>query len=76
MIPAFRYNLLCVDDKKPEDLQEYKGFKIDDNVLHQLQKMMANLELSERQEFNPMEFCFAFKDLDNNPTNIGEQKDA
>lgn len=25
MIPAFRYNLLCVDDKLPEDLQEYKG---------------------------------------------------
>lgn len=36
MIPAFRYNLLCVDDKVAEDIQEYKGMRIDDNVLHQL----------------------------------------
>lgn len=34
MIPAFRYNLLCVEDKMPLDLQEYKGQQIDDNVLH------------------------------------------
>lgn len=37
---------------------------------------MAHLELSERIDYNPVEFCFAFKDLDNNPTNTGEQKDA
>lgn len=37
---------------------------------------MTSLELSERQDFNPFEFCFAFKDLDGNPTNTGEQKDA
>ncbi len=34
MIPAFRYNLLCVDDHTPEDVKEYKGFNIDDNMLH------------------------------------------
>ena len=72
MIPAFRYNLLSVDDKLPENMQEYKGSMIDDNVLHQLQKLMAHLELSERQDFNPQEFCFAFKDLEGNPTNTGE----
>ena len=76
MIPAFRYNLLSVDDKKAEDIQVYKGQKIDDNVLHQLQKLMAHLELSERSDYNPFEFCFAFKDLDGIPTNISEQKDA
>lgn len=76
MIPAFRYNLLCVDDHLPDDLQEYKGYKIDDNVLHQFQKLIAHLELSERSDYNPFEFCFAFKDLDGNPTNTGEQKDA
>jgi ubiquitin carboxyl-terminal hydrolase 34 len=48
MIPAFRYNLLCVEDNMTLDLQEYKGQQIDDNVLHQLQKLMAHLELSER----------------------------
>ena len=36
MIPAFRYNILSVDDNDPEDLVEYKNNKIDDNVLHQL----------------------------------------
>lgn len=67
-IPALRYNLLCVDDGKPEDLQEYKGEKVDDNSFHQLQKLMANLELSDRSEYNPWEFCFAFKEPDGGPT--------
>jgi len=34
MIPAFRYNLLCVDDGKEENIVEYKGEKVDDNMLH------------------------------------------
>ena len=72
MIPAFRYNLLSVDDGQSEDLMEYKGHKIDDNVLHQLQKIMAHLELSERTDYNPFEFCFAFKDFEGNPTNTAE----
>jgi ubiquitin carboxyl-terminal hydrolase 34 len=76
MIPAFRYNLLSVDDGVPEDLVEYKGQKVDDNVMHQLQKLMAHLELSDRNDYNPFEFCFAFKDFEGNPTNTGEQKDA
>jgi hypothetical protein len=37
---------------------------------------MANLELSPRMDYNPTEFCFAFKDFEGNPTNLGEQKDA
>lgn len=37
---------------------------------------MANLELSQRVDYNPQEFCFAFKDFEGNPTNLGEQKDA
>ena len=42
----------------------------------ELQKLMAHLELSERMDYNPFEFCFAFKDFDGNPTNTSEQKDA
>jgi ubiquitin carboxyl-terminal hydrolase 34 len=34
------------------------------------------LELSQRKEYNPVSFCFAFKEFDGNPTNIAEQKDA
>jgi hypothetical protein len=46
MIPAFRYNLLCVEDQKPEIMVEYKNELIDDNMLHQMQYLFANLELS------------------------------
>ena len=76
MIPAFRYNLMCVDDGKEEELADYKQEKIDDNMLHQMQKLIAHLELSERNEYNPMQFCFAFKEFDGSPTNTAEQKDA
>ena len=76
MVPALRYNLLCVDDGVAENLQEYKGDQIDDNMMHQMQKLLAHLELSERSEYNPKEFCFAFKEFDGAPTNTAEQKDA
>ncbi len=38
--------------------------------------MYGSLELSEKQAFDPIEFCFAFKDFDGNPTNTAIQKDA
>ena len=37
---------------------------------------MSFLELSERQDYNPREFCFSYKDFDNMPTNVREQKDT
>ena len=76
MITAFRYNLLCVDDGVKEDPKEYRNEVIDYNMLHQMQKLFAHLELSERSEYNPLGFTFAFKEFDGNPTNISEQKDA
>jgi hypothetical protein len=36
MIPAFRYNLLCVNDNIPPQIAEYKNEEIDDNMLHQV----------------------------------------
>jgi ubiquitin carboxyl-terminal hydrolase 9/24 len=33
-------------------------------------KFMGFLELSERQDYNPREFCFSFKDFANQPTNV------
>jgi len=48
MTPAFRYNILCVNDGKAEENAEYKGEVFDDNMLHQLQRLVAHLELSER----------------------------
>jgi hypothetical protein len=76
MVPQFRYQLLRAIDESPNDFKEYKGFVINDNLLKQLQIMFANLELSERQAFYPLGFCFAFKDFDGNPTNTAIQQDA
>lgn len=76
MTPAFRYNILCVNDGSAEDNQEYKGEVFDDNMLHQLQRLIAHLELSERQDYNPKGFCFSFKEMEGGPTNVSEQKDA
>jgi len=54
----------------PQNLVPFEGDQVDDNILHQLMKLMGFLELSERQEYNPREFCFSFKDFDGNPTNV------
>ena len=76
MTPAFRYNLLCVNDGIAENMVEYRGDMIDDNMLHQMQALFAHLELSERMDYNPKPFCFSFKEFDGGPTNTAEQKDA
>jgi len=41
-----------------------------------MQKLLAHLELSQRMDYNPVGFCFAFKEFDGTPTNTSEQKDA
>lgn len=74
MIPTFRYKLMAADDKRAPMIENPK--KVDDNILHQLQRIFAYLELTERQDFKPDKFCFAFKDLDGQPTNISIQQDA
>lgn len=77
MVPCFRYNMLCADDGKDENLVEYKGGKtVDDNMLHQLQRLIAHLELSDRPDYNPSGWCFSFKEYDGTPTKTMEQKDA
>jgi ubiquitin carboxyl-terminal hydrolase 34 len=60
--PTFRYSLLSVKDEQAPKLVNFEDELVDDNLLHQLIKMTGFLELSERQEYNPREFCFSFKD--------------
>jgi len=72
MIPCLRYNLLCIEDGKAESLVEYKNKMVDDNMFHQMQKLFAHLELSERMDYNPAGFCFAFKEFDGAPMIISE----
>ena len=78
MTPTFRYALMMADDKKETNLvpKDNGKYMVDDNVLHQLQKMFGFLELSDRQDYNPHEFCFAFKDFQGNPVNVSIQQDA
>jgi ubiquitin carboxyl-terminal hydrolase 34 len=51
---------------------EYKNEMIDDNMMHQMQRLLAHLELSERNDYNPIGFTFSFKEFDGTPTNIAE----
>lgn len=74
MVPSFRYGLLQVDDFKIPECNN--SMKIDDNVLHQVQRMFSYLELSEREDYNPQGFCFSFKDLDGMPVNTSYQQDS
>jgi len=74
MIPTLRYALMAADDKKAPIIN--KPGEPDDNVLHQFQRIFGFLELTERQDYNPGKFCFAFKDQDKRPTNISLQQDA
>ena len=56
--------MLCADDGKDENLVEYKGGKtVDDNMLHQLQRLIAHLELSDRPDYNPSGWCFLSKSM-------------
>lgn len=49
---------------------------IDDNVLHQFQLLFANLELTEKQDVDPQDFCLSFKDFEGEPVNVMIQQDA
>jgi len=77
MTPAFRYGVLLADDKKePNWVKKDNKYIIDDNVIHQLQQMFGFLELSDRQDYNPHEFCFSFKDFAGQPVNVSIQQDT
>lgn len=49
---------------------DQRGEQVDNNSLHQWLKMFSFLQLTDRQEYNPVEFCFAFKELGGNPMNV------
>ena len=76
MVPQFRYQLLQAVDASPEDIKTYKERKVDDSLLRQFQRLFGFLELSERAEVDPFDFCFAYKDLTGEPTNVAVQCDS
>lgn len=74
MVPSFRYSLLQADDQKP--VLKAGPNNVDDNILHQVQRMFTYLDMSKREDYNPQGFCYAFKDWDGNPTNTSIQQDS
>lgn len=64
------------DDGVPECMVKKGNKEVDDNIFHQLKNMFANLELTEKQDFNPEDLCFAFKDFEGQPINVTIQQDA
>lgn len=73
MIPEMRNPILGMPF--PGDLpiaESKKGLKYVNNLLYQLQKMFGYLSLSERSEYNPESFCYAY----NKDIVLGVQEDA
>jgi ubiquitin carboxyl-terminal hydrolase 34 len=75
IIPSLRYGLLSADDREPPTNLAEGDDSIDDNVLHQLQRLMGFLELSSREYYNPHPFCYSFKD-EGRPINTAIQQDV
>ncbi|MCQ2816905.1 MAG: hypothetical protein MJ252_06545, partial [archaeon] len=75
MVPSLRYGILRFDDGEPENIS-YVQNGIDDNMFHQVQKLFSYLLMSERMDYNPFGFTYAFKDFEGQPTKLTEQKDA
>eukprot|EP00828_Plagiopyla_frontata_P048501 TRINITY_DN9313_c0_g1_i4.p3 TRINITY_DN9313_c0_g1~~TRINITY_DN9313_c0_g1_i4.p3 ORF type:complete len:353 (-),score=60.67 TRINITY_DN9313_c0_g1_i4:149-1207(-) len=75
---TFKYSIMYAEDNKP--LKPATGRKnepiSDDNILHQLQRIFGYLDLSDRQDFNPLELCFSYKDYSQSPVNVMIQQDA
>ena len=76
MVQTFRYNILNVDDNISPELNRNNQHNVDDNFLHQVQRMFSYLDLSDRDDYNPSGFCFSFKDWDGNPINVSIQQDS
>ena len=72
MIPFFRNAILSLPI--PENLSEEK--EDNDNLLFQLIRMFYYLNYSQKNEYNPKNFVYSFKDSEGNPTQINIQMDA
>jgi ubiquitin carboxyl-terminal hydrolase 34 len=76
-VPTFRYSLLAADDRQALELvKNSDGKDLDDNSLHQWMRMFSHLEMTDRKEYNPADFCYAFKEPGGKPTNVRVQQDA
>ena len=76
MNKTFRYLLMRINDQKePEWTVDSKGNPVDDNFLHQIQRIFGYLERTTRLDFIPSAFCVAYKPF-GEPVNIMIQQDV
>ena len=65
MNKTFRSLLLRIDDQKEPNLMQVKDREevrtVDDNLLHQLQRVFVYLQKTTRIDFAPRDFCAAYK---------------
>ena len=74
-MPILRYALIQSNDGKGPTYTDNNKL-VDDNVLHQLQRMFVHMELTDRNEFWPTDFCYSFKGPDGKPTNVSQHQDT
>ena len=76
MNKTFRYLLMRINDnKEPDWTVDVKGNPVDDNFLHQVQRIFGYLERTTRLDFVPSAFCIAYKPF-GQPVNIMIQQDV
>ncbi|CAG9332998.1 unnamed protein product [Blepharisma stoltei] len=71
MMPELRKGILDTKIVINEEMDS-----LDDNLIYQLQLILANLSESEKQFYEPRGFCNAFKGYDGEPINVRIQQDA
>ena len=81
MNKTFRYLLMRINDYKEHTNTEIFDQKqecmriVDDNLLHQTQRIFSFLENTTRIDFAPKDFCVAYKPF-GEPVNIMMQQDV
>jgi len=75
MTPAFRYAILSANDYQDSNIKEVLGRKYDDNLFHQLQRMFAYMDLSDRKDYKPTMYCRSFI-WEGQPVNVSIQQDS
>ena len=73
MISPFRSAMITLSDGKPV-AKNAEG--IDDNLIHQMQRVFGYLMNSTRKDFVPSAFCYSLKESNGQPTNTAIQHDA
>lgn len=68
-VPIFRYSMMNADDGAAPAIVQHQGREIDDNFLHQTQRLFTTLELTDRIAYNTRDYCFSYKD-GNEPVNV------